>query len=64
MQRHVEYTGSSVAAGLLKDWPAAAARFVKVMPREYRRVMQEQRLASQAPETAGPASQPVGAARG
>ena len=43
LERHVEYTGSTVAAGLLTGWPKAAARFVKVMPKEYRRVIDEQR---------------------
>jgi glutamate synthase (NADPH/NADH) large chain len=46
LERHVEYTGSTVAAGLLTDWPKAAARFVKVMPREYRRVLEERRQAA------------------
>ena len=42
LERHREYTGSTVAERLLRDWPAAAGRFVKVMPVEYRRVLQEQ----------------------
>jgi glutamate synthase (ferredoxin) len=56
MERHFEFTGSTVAAGLLKDWPKAAARFVKVMPRDYRRVLEEQRTARVTErETAGAA---------
>ncbi len=47
LERHREYTGSTVAAGLLEDWAAAQPRFVKVMPREYRRVLEERRLAAQ-----------------
>ncbi len=43
LERHVEYTGSTVAARLLEDWPAAAQQFVKVMPKDYRRVLNEQR---------------------
>jgi len=43
LERHHEYTGSTVAAGLLADWPNAATRFKKVMPREYRRVLEERR---------------------
>jgi glutamate synthase (ferredoxin) len=43
MERHVEYTGSTVAGALLHDWPKVAERFVKVMPMEYRRVLYEQR---------------------
>ena len=50
MERHLEYTGSAVAEGLLGDWPQAAERFVKVMPLDYRRVLEEQR---QAQETRG-----------
>jgi glutamate synthase domain-containing protein 3 len=41
LERHVEYTGSTVAARLLEDWPAAARQFVKVMPKELRRVLNE-----------------------
>ena len=59
LERHREYTESTVATRLLKDWPRAAARFVKVMPTEYRRVLNEQRQASE--EKSGEA---VGAARG
>ncbi|MDP9436115.1 MAG: glutamate synthase large subunit, partial [Actinomycetota bacterium] len=36
---HAEETGSPVAAGLLVDWPSAAVRFTKVMPRDYKRVL-------------------------
>jgi glutamate synthase domain-containing protein 3 len=53
LQRHLEYTGSTVAAGLLEGWPAAATRFVKVMPREYRRVLDERRAALAAVGAAG-----------
>jgi glutamate synthase (ferredoxin) len=52
LQRHAENTGSTVAAGLLRDWPAAAERFVKVMPREYRRVLAAMRQAQETGETA------------
>jgi glutamate synthase (NADPH) large chain len=37
--RHVEHTGSRPAAWLLEDWGAARPRFVKVMPRDYKRVL-------------------------
>ena len=46
LERHVEYTESTVAARLLRGWPAAAPQFVTVMPREDRRVLEEQRRAS------------------
>ncbi len=41
---HAE-TGSVVAAGLLADWDAALARFVKVMPTDYQRVLDAARRA-------------------
>ena len=41
LERHVGYTESTVAAALLRDWPAAATRFKKVMPRDFKRVLLE-----------------------
>ena len=38
--RHAEETGSAVAARLLDDWTASALDMVKVMPRDYRRVLE------------------------
>ena len=40
LRRHVELTGSTVAGGLLAAWEAARRRFVRVMPRDYKRVLQ------------------------
>jgi glutamate synthase (NADPH) large chain len=45
VRRHQAETGSSVAARLLADWPAALARFARVMPRDYQRVLAAQRRA-------------------
>ncbi len=56
LERHLEYTGSTVAARILKDWPALASKFVKVMPLEYRRVLNEtaaKNAAAQGREAAG-----------
>jgi glutamate synthase (ferredoxin) len=39
LERHVEYTGSTVAARLLEGWEATRAQFVKVIPRDYKRVL-------------------------
>jgi glutamate synthase (NADPH/NADH) large chain len=40
IERHCEYTGSLVAARLLADWDdAVIARFTKVMPKDYKRVL-------------------------
>jgi glutamate synthase (NADPH/NADH) large chain len=37
---HVGYTGSTVGAALLADWPAAIRRFSTVVPRDFRRVLE------------------------
>ncbi|MDR3221096.1 MAG: glutamate synthase subunit alpha [Candidatus Accumulibacter sp.] len=39
VQRHAGYTGSAVARRILENWPDYRARFVKVMPHEYRRAL-------------------------
>ena len=44
--RHGEYTGSSVAEALLRDWHTSLGQFVKVMPTDYKRVL-EQRAQAQ-----------------
>ncbi|NGO70679.1 glutamate synthase large subunit [Streptomyces boncukensis] len=49
VRRHREETGSTVAAGLLADWDAAAARFSKVLPPTYKAVL----AAKDAAERAG-----------
>jgi glutamate synthase domain-containing protein 2/glutamate synthase domain-containing protein 1/glutamate synthase domain-containing protein 3 len=41
ISEHAQRTGSLVARNLLASWERATERFVKVMPRDYRRVMQE-----------------------
>ncbi len=38
--RHLEETGSTVAGRLLADWEHSVGEFVKVMPRDYRRVLE------------------------
>lgn len=40
VRRHGEYTDSTVADRVLKDWPAMAAKFVKVLPTDYRRMLE------------------------
>ncbi len=40
IQRHLEYTNSPVAQAVLADWPTAASRFAKVMPRDYKRMVE------------------------
>jgi len=45
--RHEAETGSRVAAGLLADWPDAMARFGRVMPKDYKRVLAAARRAEE-----------------
>ena len=42
VERHRALTGSERAAALLADWDASASRFVRVIPRDYRRVLEAQ----------------------
>jgi glutamate synthase (NADPH) large chain len=45
VSRHADYTGSTVAKMLLADWSNAVRAFVKVMPTDYKRVLQERKEA-------------------
>ena len=38
VERHVEYTDSALGRELLEQWDSVVGRFVKVMPRDYRRM--------------------------
>ncbi|MEV1008862.1 glutamate synthase large subunit [Streptomyces sp. NPDC049881] len=49
VRRHADETGSTVAAGLLADWDASAARFTRIMPTTYKAVL----AAKDAAERAG-----------
>jgi glutamate synthase (NADPH/NADH) large chain len=46
--RHAAETGSAVARRVLADWPRSALDFTKVMPRDYRRVLEAMRSADEA----------------
>jgi len=41
LEKHVLYTGSTVAQRILDNWQTAPAMFVRVMPRDYARVLQQ-----------------------
>ena len=41
IERHLHYTGSEAARRILDDWENRVGRFVKVMPIEFRRVLEE-----------------------
>ncbi len=40
IQQHVDYTESAKGAKVLADWNASVPKFVKVMPKDYKRVLQ------------------------
>ncbi len=44
--QHAGYTGSTVAARILNDWDWAVSKFHKVMPVDYRRVLEERKKAA------------------
>ena len=39
IDRHVTFTSSSYGAGILSKWRPMRARFVKVMPKDFKRVL-------------------------
>jgi glutamate synthase (NADPH/NADH) large chain len=46
--RHAAETGSAIAAALLTDWHGSLARFGKIMPRDYKRVLEAAKAAADA----------------
>lgn len=48
VEKHLGYTGSAVAEALLSRWEAARSEFVKVMPRDYKRVLEARASAASA----------------
>ncbi|MCU0525003.1 MAG: glutamate synthase large subunit [Elainella sp. Prado103] len=48
IQKHADYTGSQKAIDVLANWSENISRFVKVMPRDYKRVLQALRKAEAA----------------
>ncbi|MDA9043794.1 glutamate synthase-related protein, partial [Pseudomonadales bacterium] len=43
IEKHQRLTGSTVAARLLKDWESEKQSLIKVMPRDYKRVLEAQK---------------------
>ncbi len=41
IEKHLKYTQSTVAKGILDDWSKTLGQFIKVYPRDYRRVIEE-----------------------
>ncbi|QEH32134.1 Ferredoxin-dependent glutamate synthase 1 [Aquisphaera giovannonii] len=44
INRHVHYTGSTVGGAIVDDFSTALGSFVKVFPRDYRRVLEQSRI--------------------
>ena len=53
IERHRDCTGSERAADILADWNTYLPKFVKVMPVDYRRALQDMQAASRASERSG-----------
>ena len=47
IEDHLEHTGSAPARKILADWDSSISRFRKVMPRDYRRVLEERKKAAE-----------------
>jgi glutamate synthase (NADPH/NADH) large chain len=52
VERHLLFTGSTRARFLLEDWDSALSRFVKVLPRDYKRALLELRAEATAASAA------------
>jgi glutamate synthase (NADPH) large chain len=51
VERHLLFTGSARARSLLDDWDTALSKFVKVMPRDYRRALMDLKAEEDAAKT-------------
>jgi glutamate synthase (NADPH/NADH) large chain len=49
IERHLKYTDSAVARRILDNWEHLVPQFVKVMPTDYKRVLQARRAARRPP---------------
>ena len=47
VEDHYEYTGSAPAQRILADWDRSLTKFKKIMPRDYRRVLEERKQATE-----------------
>ena len=48
IERHLRFTGSTVAEAILDDWRRSVEQFVRVMPVDYKRVLQQRKAAAAA----------------
>ncbi|MBZ4332123.1 glutamate synthase large subunit [Corallococcus sp. AS-1-12] len=52
IERHLHHTGSALARRVLDNWELMVPQFMKVMPSDYKRVLQARRAARRPPPTA------------
>ena len=45
LTKHSKYTGSQVADLILNNWDKELSNFIKVMPKDFKRVLQENKKA-------------------
>jgi len=45
IEKHYRYTDSAVARKVLDNWEQSLRQFIKVMPTDYKRVLEERRTA-------------------
>jgi glutamate synthase domain-containing protein 3 len=50
VEKHLEYTGSKTAKDILADWKGNLSKFIKVMPRDYKRALADLALENSAKE--------------
>ncbi|HEX5745596.1 MAG TPA: glutamate synthase large subunit [Archangium sp.] len=60
IERHLHHTGSKLAQRVLDNWERMVPQFVKVMPTDYKRVLQARRAARKPPPATLPRLQVVG----
>ncbi|RYZ39217.1 MAG: glutamate synthase subunit alpha, partial [Myxococcaceae bacterium] len=53
IERHLHHTGSTLARRVLDNWELMVPQFMKVMPTDYKRVLQARRAARRPPPAAG-----------
>jgi glutamate synthase (NADPH/NADH) large chain len=59
LREHHQLTGSTVAADLMANWELALASFVKVMPRDYKRVLSQRAVQGEAVKLTDPPASAV-----
>jgi glutamate synthase (NADPH/NADH) large chain len=59
IERHLHHTGSALAQRVLDNWELMVPQFVKVLPTDYKRVLQARRAARKPPPTVQPRLQIV-----